>query len=62
MSALLFFLRIRNIVEKIVLSIESLVIIGIESISMTNDYINDDRKLIKRKLQSILFCNLSYEG
>ena len=29
---------------------------------MINDGINDDRKLTKRKLQSILHCNMRYEG
>ena len=62
MPALLFLLRICNIVEKILLSIVSLLIIGVVSISIINDDINDDRKLIRRKLWSILLCNQTHKN
>ena len=50
----LSFLRICNIVEKIVLSITSFFIIGIVSISMMKDDINSDRKLIRRKFYFVI--------
>ena len=51
----LSFLRICNIVEKIVLSITSFFIIGIVSISMIKDDINGDRKLIRRKFYFVIW-------
>ena len=60
-SSIVFFTYLSYFGENY-LSLGFIFIIGILSISMIYDDINDDRKLIKRKLSSILLCNLTGEG